>query len=42
MTDTDQCEEETLRRMLNTPPKQHEPITPLGKAKKKARDNGNN
>lgn len=39
MTDTNQCDEdEVLKRMLNTPPKKHEPTTPLGKRRKEKRE----
>lgn len=38
MTDTNQCDEdEVLKRMLNTPHKKHEPITPLGKGRREKR-----
>lgn len=41
MTDTDQCKEDNvLKRMLSTPPKKNEPITPLGKRRRKDRENG--
>lgn len=41
MTDTDQNnEDEVLKRMLRTPHKKHEPTTPLGRRRKKDREDG--
>jgi hypothetical protein len=38
MTDTNQCkEDEVLKRMLNSPHKKHEPITPLGEQRPQSR-----
>ena len=38
MTDTDQCkEDDVLKRMLSTPPKKNEPITELGKRRRRER-----
>lgn len=41
MTDSDQNkEDEVLKRMLHTPHKKHEPTTPLGKRRRKDKENG--
>ncbi len=38
MTDPDHKEDEVLKRMLKTPPKKNEPTTPLGKRRRKDRE----
>jgi hypothetical protein len=43
MTDTDQNkEDEVLKRMLRTPHMKHEPTTPLGKLRRKNRNEKSN
>lgn len=37
-TDTSCDEDEVLKRMLSMPPKKNEPITPLGKRRRKDRE----
>ena len=38
MTDTDHEEDDVLKRMLSTPPKKNEPVTPLGKRRRRERE----
>lgn len=38
MADTDYKEDDVLKRMLSTPPKKNEPITPLGKRRRAERE----